>query len=134
MSELVLWMRDLPMGDDVADICGGAGRVTRICIRRVTKKTGKNFDLVSGTDLRVPRERMAACHHFKNKRCRIIIMAPPCTAYGRFTSVYASQHPERQAERLDWYQPITDLCADIAWLQLERGDDFLIEQPNGSKL
>eukprot|EP00974_Lingulodinium_polyedra_P126807 11199661-Lingulodinium_polyedra.AAC.1 len=54
-AEFLLWARKVPKGVDLAEICGGEGRLSRVCFRRHLR-VGLNFDLTCGVDLTKPAD------------------------------------------------------------------------------
>ena len=68
-------------GIDVAELCGGLGRTSKVAIRRLLK-TGKNFDLVTGCDLNQASEAAACCKYFRNNNVLVAVMAPTCGPFG----------------------------------------------------
>ncbi len=66
---------------DVMEICGGAGGVSKIAIRR-RLRTGTNFDLITGGDLTNSSHVEQLLGYVKLHKPLVVVMAPPCTAMG----------------------------------------------------
>ena len=74
--------RQTCLGDvDVMEICGGAGGVSKIAIRR-RLTTGHNFDLVTGGDLTKRENVQSLMEYVRTHKPLVVVMAPPCTAMG----------------------------------------------------
>ena len=119
--------------DDICEIFGGEAGVTKIAIRR-RLKTGSNYDITAGFDLLTARDREALLRYLKTKKCRVVIMAPPCTHLGTWFHMNRHRFPGRfnaqraQAERL------ASLAAEVATLQLSLGNHFIIVNPLASDI
>ena len=82
------------LGDmDVMEICGGAGGVSKIGIRR-RLKTGHNFDLVTGGDLTKKENVLKLMEYVRIHKPMVVVMAPPCTAMGGWAHLNKVLHPE----------------------------------------
>ena len=75
------------------EICGGAGGVTKIGIRR-RLKTGHNFDLVTGGDLTKKENVLQLMKYVRTYKPLVVVMAPPCTAMGGWAHLNKVIHPE----------------------------------------
>eukprot|EP00972_Heterocapsa_arctica_P080108 11807757-Heterocapsa_arctica.AAC.1 len=67
--------------DDVAEICGGSALTTQLIIRK-SYRSGKNFDILVGIDLRDRREVARLWQYIQYSGPRVFIMAPPCRGLG----------------------------------------------------
>ena len=113
---------------------GGEARCTRIMVKQYSEPTGPNFDLVCGCDLRNPSEQKAFWAYRSRHRCRIVVMAVPCTPFGPFSLVNARNAPEAWRKSVEENFPVAVFGGHVALAQLADGLDFLLEQPQRSWL
>ena len=69
--------------DDIAELCGGAARVSIICTRRKSC-TGKNFDPLTGYDLNKVQDQMGVRRYLTLRAPIVVLMAPTCNPFGSF--------------------------------------------------
>ena len=81
-SMQALWalLSNMEPGTDVAEVCGGQGRVLKVCARR-RLRTGRNFDLTCNVDLHNAAEKHALWRYIM-AGIWVIVMAPPYTPFG----------------------------------------------------
>ena len=63
IDQMVLIANTKGPGIDIAEVCGGVGRTTKIGIRRKLK-CGPNFDLVCNCDLTDPADQQSCLKYF----------------------------------------------------------------------
>ena len=125
--------------DDLAEICGGAARVSVICTRRKLH-TCANFDLLTGFDLNRPQDQQAVWHYLKQRAPIVILMAPTCTPFGPLSNFNRTMHPDTWRASYEQAAPHGRFCGEVALYQCQRRqtlmDDscFGNEQPNPSRL
>ena len=78
---------------DVVEICGGVGGVLQLAIRK-QMKAGINFDLRTGIDLNKQSEIDKLWAYLTRHRPRVIVGAPPCTAFGSWAKLNKQRAPE----------------------------------------
>ena len=117
---------------DVIEICGGTGFVSRICVRRKCR-VGPNFDIVCGSDLRDKNEQWTLWYYLE-RGVMVAVMSPPCTPYGRFSSINMYNARDSWLDSYAECQPLAILCGEVALYQLQQGRGFVNENPAGSKL
>ena len=80
---------------DVVEICGGAGRVSTMLIRRWhTVRTGKNFDVIVGIDLLNQMQKDAMWTYFNRTQPLTALLATPCTGLAGFKGINAFRGSE----------------------------------------
>ena len=130
---LVLLTRIGPGTMDVMEIIGGEGRCSKIAIRR-RLSVGKNVDIVTGSDLRLPSEHALLRKYVATCRPAVVIMAPLCTPFGPLGRFNERIHYE------GWYRSYEDgvalafICGQIALDQIRNGRHFLCEDPHPTDL
>ena len=130
---LALLTRIGPGTMDIVEIMGGEGRCSKIAIRR-SLTFGKNVDIVTGSDLRLPSEQAALRAYVATYRPTVVIMAPLCTPFGplgRFNEQINYEGWYRSYE--DWV-PLAFIRGQIALDQLRGGRHFLCEKPTSHGL
>ena len=115
------------------EICGGTAGVTKVLIRRGLKN-GKNMDIVIGADLTDIEHRRYVAEYIKRHKPKVIVMGPPCTAFGGYSRINKLKSSEQYRKQRRIGTIIADFCADIAEFQLKEGRHFLLENPAGSDL
>ena len=97
-------------------------------------RVGRNFDIEFGCDLTRQEHVRELWKYVKQCKPRVIIMAPPCTAFGPWS------HLNKIKARLAWLRSLRTgkhlarLCSELALHQLHHGYDFLAENPFPSGL
>ena len=66
---------------DIVEICGGSARTSTMCVRK-RLKVGKNFDLVTKSDLNDPYEQQLVVQNFIDHKLLVAVMSPQCPAFG----------------------------------------------------
>ncbi len=133
VPELVLTANTHGHGVDIAEICGGEGRTSQLGVRRHLK-VGKNFDLVTHTDLANPRDAAAAYNYFVEADVLVAVMAPLCDCLGPLSHLNWSINHETMTQKCKVGSAVARFCGRAARLQLHRQRDFLCEQPYPSNL
>ena len=92
-------------------------------------------DLEYGADLTRPAEREDLLDSIRETRPRLVIIEFPCTLWSSLSRMnYRGSSGRQRLEGLRREQrPFLQLTADIAHLQREAGDDFLVENPQNSE-
>ena len=118
---------------DVVEICGGVGGVLQLAIRK-QMKAGINFDLRTGIDLNKQSEIDKLWAYLTRHRPRVIVGAPPCTAFGSWAKLNKQRAPEAWALSMAIGKPLANLLAYVALWQLDSDRDFIVENPQSSEL
>ena len=119
--------------DDFIEVFGGDGGCTRLGLRRKLR-CGKNFDLSCNIDLSQRSEEEALWRYIKAFKPMVIIMSPPCTAFGAWSAYNKVHAHEAWYESYRLGRPLAKLSAQIAQWQLDHGLHFVTENPWTSKL
>ena len=98
-----------PSEVELAEICGGVARTSRLAARR-RKQHGPNFDMVVGVDLTVPSTQKQVLKYFQTVTVLVPGMAPVCTHYGPLSNLNWSIDPEAMVRRLEVARRIATLC------------------------
>ena len=99
VQEMFAVLQQVEPGLDVMEVCGGQGLVTKIAVRR-RARAGRNFDIVTGTDLNEPAEIRALWAHIREHKPFLIILTPPCSAHGRWAQLNRVINYETWPKRL----------------------------------
>ena len=75
-----------PIGDDIVEFCGGAARVSTVCLRR-RMRCGGNFDIITHFDLSGPSVQDQAMHYLDTFKPLVAVMAPTCTPFGPLSNL-----------------------------------------------
>ena len=67
----------------MAEVCGGAARVSLLATRR-RLKTGETVDLLTGSNLNKSEDQMAVWAYIERRNPLVIAMAPTCTPFVPF--------------------------------------------------
>lgn len=118
---------------DIMEIFGGEAGTTRICIRK-RLRTGKNFDLVTGYDLTDERAQEEVRSYIQKFRPMFIIMGPPCTAFGCWSTLNRYIYPESWETSRKIGEILAKFAAEVASIQLAANRHFLIENPRGNDI
>ena len=70
---------DLEGNMDVMEVAGGESGISKLSIRRKLK-TGKVFDLVTGSDVTEAADQKILLDYIREHRPMVIVAGPPCTA------------------------------------------------------
>ena len=120
-------------GDDIFQLCGGAGRESILAARR-RLVSGGNFDLVTGVDLNQPYQQQAVLHYIDTNDPKVALMALRCTAFGPWSSYNKIHYPEGWQRSYVESWPHARFGGEVAGAMMDRGRDWLSEQPQGSQL
>lgn len=118
---------------DFCEIFGGAGGVCKIGIRRGLRG-GRNFDLVSNYDLTSKAAVQALRNYVDEFQPRVIVMGPPCTAFGPWAHYNRVHAREAWKRSYDIGLPLAELAAQIATYQLQHKRHFICENPWSSEM
>jgi len=118
---------------DIAEICGGEGRTTQLASRRHFT-TGPNFDLVTQCDLSNRKDAAEAFSYFENHTVLVVVMAPCCDCFGPLSHLNWDLNYDTMCEKYRNGGAVARFCGRVARLQLEKGYEFLCEQPHPSDL
>ena len=120
-------------GIDIVELCGGAGRVSRVGIRR-RLKVGKNFDLVFHCDLNKTSEQRMVEHYYDTIKPLVSVSAPTCTPFGSWAHYNYYAHYDAWLKAYNDAAPHGKFCGRMALKQDNEGRFWLNEQPRGSWL
>ena len=118
MQHTLALLADIGPGIDVAEFCGGEARTTTVAIRR-RLRGGRNFDLVTHTDLGDPREHAAALRYLDN--ALVLVMGPQCRPLGINYDTWLRRYKEDM--------PHASFCGRAALHQMRKGRHFIVENP-----
>ena len=110
------------------ELCGGAGRVSQIIVRRKFT-SGGNWDLVTNCDLNDPATQRQCIAMIKATKPLVVIMAPTCTPFGPWANLNYNIHYDGWLKSYQQAAPHGRFCGEVAKLQHESGRFFLNEQP-----
>eukprot|EP00971_Amphidinium_carterae_P083746 1657671-Amphidinium_carterae.1 len=102
------------------EIFGGVAGVSKLALHR-HMHVGPNLDLVCGVDLTLPRMRHEALQYVKVHRPIVVILAPPCPAFGSWSRLNAVVHERewRNSERIGIM--LSRFAASVAREQVDNG-------------
>ena len=103
-------------GVDIAELCGGDARSTKVAIRR-RLVGGRNYDFVTQVDLGCPQQQIKTLQYLKTHPVLVLIMAPQSRTYKTNYDTWIQHYNEDM--------PHVRFCARAAWFQLEQGRSFL---------
>ncbi len=86
---------------DVVELCGGAGAITQLSIRR-RLKGGRNCDLTTNVDLTHATHRQQARTYFRVKKPFVFVAGPPGTAFGPWSHLNEARLSVLAAQLGDW--------------------------------
>ena len=112
---------------------GGKGGTTRVAFTKGLK-VGENFDLVTAVDLTQPSQASKLLAYVQAHRPGVIVMAPPCTAFGPWAHINQWRHRAAWLNALAIGKPLAELTCALAQLQLRCGNHFIIENPMTSRI
>ena len=118
----------------VAELFGGIGYTTHLVAKIHGLKTGVNFDITSGFDLRRADDTRMLVHYVSTRRPLVLVMAPPCKGFGALQHLNKIINPSAWQYARQEGLPLAKLCARLAELQIEGGRHFIVEQPAGSTM
>ena len=118
---------------DFCELYGGTGGVMKVGIRR-RLTAGPNMDLTTGCDLSEPAQVAALFQYLKVHTPAVVVMAPPCTALGPWSSYNKVYHYDAWHASYKAALPLALLAAKVAQFQLDNGRHFIAENPWSSSL
>ena len=118
---------------DLLEVFGGEAGVSRIAIRK-RLQTGKNIDVVTGTDLTDPAEARKLLKFLDDWRPEVIILGPPCTAFSAWSKCNRSRNAATYRASRIIGEKLAELTAEICMRQLEKSQHFIVEQPAHSDM
>ena len=118
----------------LVELFGGKGRTSYMLTRGFDMASGQNFDAVTGFDLTDSKDVAALKCYLLKVRPTVVLMGPPCRAFGPMSRINRVLHPDGYAASRYEGEVFARLCYDIACWQLQNQRHFLIEQPAGSEL
>ena len=95
---------------------------------------GPHFDLAVGVDRTEPSNQQRVLRYFSTATVLVAVMAPVCTPYGPMSNLNWSINPEAMQRRLSVARPIAELFGNVGLFNLDKGLDFIQEQPYPSSL
>ena len=132
-NQMLHIFHSMDSGIDVVELCGGAGRVSRIAIRRHLK-TGENFDLVTHCDLNDKRTQDDVEYYITTYKPLVIVMAPSCTPFGAWARYNYYANYQGWLKSYQEAAPHGRFCGRMALKQTNQSRYWLNEQPEGSWL
>lgn len=105
--------------DAIAELCGGAARVSTICARRKLT-TGENFDLLTGYDLNVNHDQQAVWYYLETRAPVVVMMSPVCTPFGPMGTYNSVLHPESWRQTYETAVLHGRFCGRVARHQVHR--------------
>jgi hypothetical protein len=116
---------------DCCELCGGAGRTTRLAIRR-RLSTGENFDLQTGVNLDSPDEQNWVLKYLETQRVLVVVMSPSCRSTGPPSRLNRAINYDTWEAHYHEDRPHIAFCGKVALFQLDHGRHFFCEQPHPS--
>ena len=117
---------------DLLEIFGGkAGTSKQAKIRSL--KVGINFDIEEGMNLTKEEDVERLLEYIDIHTPTVVVMGPPCTAFGSWAHYDKVHAPEAYEESLIISKALAAVAARIADKQLQAGRHFLLENPRGSQ-
>jgi hypothetical protein len=134
MKSLYTFLQTLPSSNmDFMELFGGKAGCTRVGIRRHLS-TGVNFDLVADIDVSKAEDERYLWRYIHLHRPFVVLMGPPCTAFGPWSQLNKVKAPEAWERALSKGLPLARLAARVATIQMAAGRHFLAENPWLSEL
>ena len=119
---------------EVIEMFGGDANTSWILYKRHGIRTGWNFDLTVGIDLRNHEDIKMFWTYLKRNKPLVVIIAPPCRSYCSLANL------NKVVNRASWSatyhndKPLVMLSAEVAAFQMAHGRHFVAEQPAGSSM
>ena len=82
----------------------------------------------------IPPSRKQCGECIRTCNPRVIVMAPPCIAFGPASHLNEAMRPGPIERHSDWHAVWPNLASHIALFQIEVAGDSMCEQPSGSRL
>ena len=117
----------------VCEVAGGEARVSKV-LASYRCTVGRNFDLVTGTDLTDPKEQAAFMRYRNTSKVQVVVMSPICSPFGGWGRMNRSLYPETWQSSVNYALKLGSFCGEIALAQYNDGKDWLNEQPAHSTL
>ena len=133
IQEALTVLHTVGVGVDLAELCGGEARTTKLAIRR-RLRAGPNFDLVTHVDFNKPQDQANTRHYFQDNEALALVMAPTCGPFGPLGRANRRIHPDSWHRSYENATPHGRFCGQMVLLQLRQGTHFICEQPAGSDL
>ncbi len=118
---------------EILEIFGGEAGTSKVALRR-RLRTGKNVDVVTGTDLTVPDNVRQLEAYISRHKPLIVIGGPPCSSFASWSRYNRVHHPETFQKTRGIGIKLARVFASIARTQILEGRFFLLEHPAGSEL
>lgn len=118
---------------DFLEVFGGEGGVCRIAIRQGLTG-GRNLDLQTGFDLSKPHEITLLFQYLDEFQPHVIILAPPCTAFGAWARYNRAHAYEAWCKSYRTGLPLAKLASRIFNYQITHGRHAILENPWGSDI
>ena len=112
-------------------MCGGMGGVLKVTISR-NLVGGENFDLRCNWNLLDPSHKKAFWHYLEREKPKVIVMAPPCTAFNALAQLFKHRQYKKYLKNWSIGVKLANLAAEVAHFQLACGNHFLVENPERS--
>ncbi len=128
-------INSLPDGQvqDVMEICGGEGGVTKVSIRR-RLSTGQNFDLKHGIDLSRQEDQNQLLEYVDKHQPLFAVMAPPCTPFASWSKINRYKFPEHYAAQLETCIAIGRIRVEVAKRSISNERHSTLEDSSGSEM
>jgi hypothetical protein len=115
------------------EVFGGWGGCTRLAIRKKLR-TGQNYDLTTGINL-LDKAEVRKLHYYVDQyKPDVIVLAPPCTAFGRWSMYNRVHNWWAWSKSLEVGLPLANLAAALAAQQIKSNRFYIAENPWGSQL
>eukprot|EP00439_Symbiodinium_sp_Y106_P057262 s2270_g8.t1 len=115
-------------GAEVIEVCGGSARTSYLCVRRCLS-SGRNLELITGTDLAVPETQNKIIRYIASARPLVIIMSPAFVLTDRSDDRNHIFHRSVWGEGVCTSAALARFCGDLAMLQSESDRVYVMEQP-----
>ena len=115
----------------ILEIFAGSARF-RQCCALSGLKVGNSVDIRTGFDVMTPKGRHMVMEITREQAPDVILMAPVCGPWSNMQNIQQDQ--QKVWEKRKRYLPMVEFVASIARNQLKHGRNFIIENPQTSKI
>ena len=118
--------------DDVIEVFS-VPRLVQPCAN-VGLRMVRSMDILNGWDLRKENVQINCFNEFRARRPRIAVLSPPCTMFSMIMeSNWNRMNADTKYDKLKDAIALLDLASWIMDHQIETGNYFVFEHPNGAK-
>jgi len=116
---------------DVAEVFS----LPRVCkaAQQAGLKCGGSYDILNGWDLRVEGKRKELREHLRTLRPRLLIVCPPCGPFSQLQELNKMRNLKGYLQKLSEGKMLLRFAMELCKDQMDRGDLFLFEHPQGAK-